>query len=73
MQSKPQCGTNLTLGASGDTIIIPSGATILIKVQQQDSVLQEQYPGTQLKLQQIQTQQFQVLDILQIQLQQLLQ
>ena len=25
---EPQCGTNLTLGASGDTIIIPSGATI---------------------------------------------
>jgi hypothetical protein len=25
---EPQCGTNLTLGASGDTVIIPSGATI---------------------------------------------
>jgi hypothetical protein len=25
---EPQCGTNLTVGASGDTIIIPSGATI---------------------------------------------
>jgi hypothetical protein len=25
---EPQCGTNLTLGANGDTIIIPSGATI---------------------------------------------
>jgi hypothetical protein len=25
---EPQCGTNLTLGASGDTIVIPSGATI---------------------------------------------
>jgi hypothetical protein len=25
---EPQCGTNLTLGASGDTIIIPAGATI---------------------------------------------
>ena len=25
---EPQCGTTLTLGASGDTITIPSGATI---------------------------------------------
>ena len=25
---EPQCGTDLTVGASGDTIIIPSGATI---------------------------------------------
>ena len=25
---EPQCGTTLTLGASGDTVIIPSGATI---------------------------------------------
>jgi hypothetical protein len=26
---EPQCGTNLTLGASGDTIIIPAGANAL--------------------------------------------
>jgi len=25
---EPQCGTTLTLGASGDTVTIPSGATI---------------------------------------------
>ena len=25
---EPQCGTTLTLGASGDTVTIPSGATL---------------------------------------------
>jgi hypothetical protein len=26
---EPQCGTNLTVGASGDTITFPSGTTVV--------------------------------------------
>jgi hypothetical protein len=41
---EPQSGTSLTLGASGDTITIPSGATLTIAVLLQ--VLVRCYSGT---------------------------
>jgi hypothetical protein len=42
-----QCGTNITLGASGDTINLAAGASV-----KQDSVEQEQWIGIRLRRQQ---------------------
>ena len=39
---EPQCGTNLTVGASGDTITFPSGTTVVNNGSQTKANLVEQ-------------------------------